>query len=629
MGNVNVIRDYFELLKETLDCNELGDKPKQIYNCDEAALFLNKSAGQKVVVPVRFKNSHSVSCATSEHVSVHCCVNAAGNAVPPMMIFTRTLPGGAYHREGPVNASYACSENGFMDQNLYLQWFEKTFLAHAVPKRPLLLIQDGASSHMSAPLIRSAIANDVVIMCLPPKTTHITQPLDVAVYRKMKLETSKVMRQAKMIKSDLWVAKRNISGVFKVIFERSFTMSCITEGFKKCGIFPFNPNAIDKSLLLRSNTETNLEDLDLSPRPKPKASTSVTNTATSDASKLAQSPDPATEETIVNSPDLPANSQYVVDNEIPSGSLSEDFQIVTESESIMKFLEEPLVMAEPTGIPDVNDSFTALNVDNDISSPLIGKISLLIDENGIVSVNPSPTKSGTNTLEFEEQQPENPNVTTCPPELALAAVECGITPKKKRKYESSFNLGSDFPNNNCFQTWKVLKSKVAENEIVGAKCEADNKAVDENQNVINHPLVKAGLISSDLVDVLVVLSASTGQKAKAGKRIKKARVLTSDEVQKELEEREKNLKEKEEAKVKRKQERELKRVERETLAAKKKEELRIKRDLKEKAKAEKNKPKTESVKAKVKKIQEERETLLKLRKEKSKEKILLNEILIR
>ena len=166
---------------------------------------------------------------------------------------------------------------------------------------------------------------------------------------------------------------------------------------------------------------------------------------------------------------------------------------------------------------------------------------------------------------------------------------------------------------------------MAENEIVGAKCEADNKAVDENQNVIKYPLVKAGLISSDLVDVLVVPPASTGQKAKAGKGIKKACVLTSDEVQKELEEREKNLKEKEEAKVKRKQERELKRVERETLATKKKEELRIKRDLKEKAKAEKNKPKTESVKAKVKKIQEERETLLKLRKEKSKEKILLNE----
>ncbi|KAH3835203.1 hypothetical protein DPMN_108551 [Dreissena polymorpha] len=68
-----------------------------------------------------------------------------------MIIFTNSLPGGPYHRLGPVNASYACSDSGFMDQTLYLQWFEKTFLAHAVSQRPILLIQDGASSHISVP----------------------------------------------------------------------------------------------------------------------------------------------------------------------------------------------------------------------------------------------------------------------------------------------------------------------------------------------------------------------------------------------------------------------------------------------------------------------------------------------
>jgi hypothetical protein len=94
---------------------------------------------------------------------------------PPMIIISKSLPGGPYHRQGPVNASYACSDSGFMDQSLYHQWFVKTFLEHAVPARPLLLIQDGASSHISVDLIRSAIANDVILLCLPPKTTHFTQ----------------------------------------------------------------------------------------------------------------------------------------------------------------------------------------------------------------------------------------------------------------------------------------------------------------------------------------------------------------------------------------------------------------------------------------------------------------------
>ncbi|XP_060560017.1 jerky protein homolog-like [Ruditapes philippinarum] len=169
LGNVNTLRDYFELLKETMDANKRNDKPSQIYNCDEAALYLNKSAGQKVLVPTRTKHTHSLSVATNEHISVHCCVNAAGHAIPPMIIFSKSLPGGAYHSNGPINASYACSDSSLMDQTLYSQWFGKTFLSHAVQQRPLLMIQDGAPSHVSVELIRSAIENDVILLCLPPR----------------------------------------------------------------------------------------------------------------------------------------------------------------------------------------------------------------------------------------------------------------------------------------------------------------------------------------------------------------------------------------------------------------------------------------------------------------------------
>jgi hypothetical protein len=98
-----------------------------------------------------------------------------------MIIFSKSLPGGPYHR---------ISERGFMDQRLYKQWFDKTFIPHAVTERPLLLIQDGATYHMSGPLIRSAIANDVIMLSLSSKTTHITQPLDVSVFRKIKIKTS-------------------------------------------------------------------------------------------------------------------------------------------------------------------------------------------------------------------------------------------------------------------------------------------------------------------------------------------------------------------------------------------------------------------------------------------------------
>ena len=191
MGNVETMRDDLKLLKSTLETNDLKDKPERLYNCDEAGLSLKKSSGQRVVVPKRFKHAHSISIATSEHISVHCCVNTEGESLPPMLIFSGGYPGGAYHKNGPINAAYATTDSGFMDKETYFQWFEKVFLQHCVKERPIMLLQDGAISHISPMLIDSALKNDVILLCLPSKTTHILQPLDVAVYKNMKIETAK------------------------------------------------------------------------------------------------------------------------------------------------------------------------------------------------------------------------------------------------------------------------------------------------------------------------------------------------------------------------------------------------------------------------------------------------------
>ena len=55
--------------------------------------------------------------------------------------------------------------------------------------------------------------------------------------------------------------------MLKVIYEKSFTIDCITECFRKSGIFPYDPNAIDKSLPFRSNAEIDPHPIDLSAKP--------------------------------------------------------------------------------------------------------------------------------------------------------------------------------------------------------------------------------------------------------------------------------------------------------------------------------------------------------------------------
>ena len=79
---------------------------------------------------------------------------------------------------------------GLIATYYYLEWF-KFFLRSIPPARPVLLIQDGHTSHISIELIELARANDVCILCLPSHTTHLLQPLDVGVFKSFKTHFSK------------------------------------------------------------------------------------------------------------------------------------------------------------------------------------------------------------------------------------------------------------------------------------------------------------------------------------------------------------------------------------------------------------------------------------------------------
>ena len=72
---------------------------------------------------------------------------------------------------------YGLSSSGWIDSDLFDLWFREHFLLYAPPARPLLLLLEGHSSHFEPKCVQKA-AEEVVLFCLPPHTTHILQPLD-------------------------------------------------------------------------------------------------------------------------------------------------------------------------------------------------------------------------------------------------------------------------------------------------------------------------------------------------------------------------------------------------------------------------------------------------------------------
>ena len=238
------------MLSEVIIDNELNLKPECIFSCDETILNLNKNT-QKVIVPKTLRNAHSRNVSSSEHTTIHVCVNAAGNAIPLMIIFKASMPGGKYSDQGPEQALYGKSKSGFMDGELFVKWFELLFVpkARPSPQNPVLLLLDGHASHCTVELIDCAKRNNVILFALPPHTTHLCQPLDVAVFKSLKNEIARTVREAQLINSNLWISKRNVAKMLRITFEKSMNMSNIKKGYEKCGIHHFNPNAIDKSRL--------------------------------------------------------------------------------------------------------------------------------------------------------------------------------------------------------------------------------------------------------------------------------------------------------------------------------------------------------------------------------------------
>jgi hypothetical protein len=86
-----------------------------------------------------------------------------------------------------------------MDQFSFKDWFTNVFLVHVnslnCPNDKKLLIFDGHSSLIHIDIVKLALQNNVIIVCLPPHSTHILQPLDVCVFSSIKTSWSEILEK--------------------------------------------------------------------------------------------------------------------------------------------------------------------------------------------------------------------------------------------------------------------------------------------------------------------------------------------------------------------------------------------------------------------------------------------------
>lgn len=141
-----MFQDYFDLLDETLTEHGLKNKPSQIYNCDESGMPLQHKM-PKVITSKGIKKVRQCSSGNKTQITILGCASATGQTIPPMVVFTGKNFNHALSIGEVPGTLYGMLPNGWMDQELFADWFSNHFLRHAVPARPLLLLLDGHSHH--------------------------------------------------------------------------------------------------------------------------------------------------------------------------------------------------------------------------------------------------------------------------------------------------------------------------------------------------------------------------------------------------------------------------------------------------------------------------------------------------
>ncbi|CAF1416242.1 unnamed protein product [Adineta ricciae] len=252
---------WFDILSRVIRENDLLNRPGQIFNCDETGLS-DRISYSKVLVRRRTSNAYRTQGGTDgkSYTSVMFCASATGFLLPPFVIYKSKRLFQEWCTGGPTDTGYSNSDNGWINHQLFYEWFDQIFLKHTKDlPRPLVLIADGLSSHFKVETLRLAVQHEVIILCLPSNATHILQPLDLVFFNTLKLNWKTVLRK----EYDRTQNKNINKNRFPALLSELWTTNAITgkinivKSFITSGVFPLNRHAIDNSRILQSNASVN------------------------------------------------------------------------------------------------------------------------------------------------------------------------------------------------------------------------------------------------------------------------------------------------------------------------------------------------------------------------------------
>lgn len=118
-----------------------------------------------------------------------------------------------------------------------------------------MIVLDGHESHLSAAFEEFCKEKNIITLCLPAHSSHITQPLDVGCFSVLKRSYGKELEA--FIKAHInHITKPEFFIAFKAAHAATMTAENIKAGFRGAGLVPYDPQAVLSKLDVKLRTPT-------------------------------------------------------------------------------------------------------------------------------------------------------------------------------------------------------------------------------------------------------------------------------------------------------------------------------------------------------------------------------------
>lgn len=244
------IRKWFYDIEEYLKSKGLFsilEDPSRVYNGDETCFLFCPKLG-KVIAPTGARNVYEVDKGQAkQNLTVMFSFSAAGDVTPPLIIFPNKRLNKPISNSIPDDWGIAMSENGWMKSEIFVDYIKNIFHKNIVKQNvqfPVILFVDGHRTHLTYKLSQLCTELQIILIALYPNATRILQPADVSCFKPLKTFWKQGVLQWRRDNPYCQLAKCHFAPILQKALA-NLKKDAVANGFRACGLWPWNPNAID------------------------------------------------------------------------------------------------------------------------------------------------------------------------------------------------------------------------------------------------------------------------------------------------------------------------------------------------------------------------------------------------